>query len=461
MSQDSTHVLEKNDDCPPPLVTGLPIIGNAIPLLTDALNFLRRTHEQYGDIYTVKAAHHKLVVMAGIEANRFIAGSGKDCFNSSGFWEESLTEMGCPHSFIGVDGEPHRYQRMLLMPHFSKSNFTPNLPQFAQIFQDTLATHYHAPTLVAPLFRHVLSQQIGSCMQGYQPTSDEVEALIYWENTALNACSFKKLPRFALRLPKYKAAKQKVKSLAEKIIKLEKPAGAASSYLDVVINTGQKKRPQWFTQGDVQTHAILPFMAGTDTVGAMLSFMLFELFKQPEIRRLLQEEVDNVFREGIPDVATLESMINLKNFAKEALRLYPTVYALRRTATRDFTFKDCVVRKGQHIIVFTTASHTDSTFFKDPYRFDIDRYKEPRSEHRAAAGVLAPFGSGPHTCMGAGLSNILLSLNLALLLFYVDVKPVNNLKKIKLDFSTPTMTLSKRFAIHIAPRSGGISGQTL
>lgn len=451
MPEDFSYVREDEHAVPPPLVKGWPIIGNTIPLVTDTLDFLRRTHEEYGDIYIVKAAHHEFVVMAGAEANRFVAEKGHSYLNSGGFWGETLTQMECPHSFIGIDGESHQYQRRLLMPYFAKSKFTHNLPELADIFQQTLAMYYQTKTLVAPFFRHVLSRQIGQTMQGYQPTSNEVEALIRFENKTLNVCSLKKFPRVALKLPQYRAAQQGWNSLAEKIIALEKREGTPGAYLGVVMKEGRNKHPQWFSDGDIRSHANLPFIAGSDTIGAMLCFMLLEVLKQPDIRDLLQKEVDDVFKEGIPDIATLESMENLRNFTREVLRLYPTVYVLRRTATRDFTFKGYLIRKGQQIILFSTSNHTNPAYFKHPYQFDIDRYKEPRSEHRAS-GALAPFGVGAHTCMGAGAANVLMPLNLAFLLFYTDVKPANDVRRIKRNFSTPAMTLSPRFAIHLAPR---------
>lgn len=434
----------------PPLVKGAPVIGSLVPLLRDPLTFFRRTYEKSGEIYTFRAGHLEFVVMGGAEANRFLSENGKDCLVSEEFWGAALEELECPHQFVGVDGEMHRYQRSLLMPYFMKSKFIGNLPSFAEIFEQTFSTHYGKSALVGPLLRHVLAQQIGITMQGYRPTSAEVESLIYWENTALRACSTKQAPRFVLKLPKYRSAKRQMRALADKILALQ-AQGDKRTYLDEVLSKGKKTRPEWFTDGDVRAHAVIPFIAGTDTVGAELAFAVRELFLQPELRQRLQDEVDEVFGKGIPDVATLDSMVNLRNFCKEVLRLYPTAYVLRRNATRDFTFKGHLVRKGQTVIVFNTADHTNAAYFKDPYRFDIDRYNPPRSE-RPPSGALAPFGMGAHTCMGAGLANVLMPLNVALLLHYADVKPVNDITTIKPTTATAGLTLDKRFAMYVEPR---------
>ena len=434
-----------------PRVKGWPLLGSAYALIRDPLGFLRRTRETHGDVYRVTAAHMDFVVLAGMEANRFVADKGKDCFVSSGFWEGTLKEMQCPHSFIGVDGDVHRFQRNLMKPLFSKTAFNERIPELADIFKETLSVRYDSTQRVSELFRHVLSRQIGGSLQGYQPTPQEVEALMRYQTTAMNVCSLKKWPRLALWMPGYRQAKKLVQALADRIIASERTQEQGLGYFQTLKEHGQDVHPEWFTPGDMRNHAIISYLAGIDTVGATLSFMLLELFKQPELLRQLRAEVDAVFSQGIPDADGLDGMETLKNFIREVMRLYPTAYAVRRTAARDFVFQGYSIDKGQDIILFTTANHTDPEWFKEPLRFDITRYQAPRMEHRAN-GAWAPFGRGAHTCIGAGLANILLSLNLALFLYHTELRPACDLKSIKMDFSNPSAGLDERFAISFSPR---------
>ncbi|KTT63900.1 hypothetical protein NS383_17660 [Pseudomonas oryzihabitans] len=426
-------------------------MGSAWALLRNPLEFLRSTHARHGDIYRIKAAHMEFVVMAGMEANRFVADKGKDCFVSSGFWEGTLREMQCPHSFIGVDGDPHRFQRNLMKPMFSKTAFNERIPMLAEIFMGTLQARYGEPQQVSALFRHVLSQQIGGSLQGYRPTPQEVEALMRYQTTAMNVCSLGKWPRLALKMPGYRAAKRQVQALADRIIASENAQEQGLGYFQTLREKGQQVQPQWFTQGDMRNHAIISYLAGIDTVGATLSFMLLELFRQPALHKLLREEVDDCFSAGVPDADGLENMETLRNFIREVMRLYPTAYAVRRTAARTFEFQGCTVEKGQDIILFTTANHTDPAWFKEPFRFDISRYQAPRLEHRVS-GAWAPFGRGPHTCIGAGLANILLSLNLALFLRHTELQPACRVERIRMEFSNPTAGLDERFSIRFTPR---------
>jgi len=69
----------------------------------------------------------------------------------------------------------------------------------------------------------------------------------------------------------------------------------------------------------------------------------------------------------------------------------------------------------------TTLGHFDPALFPQPSKYDIDRYAEPRSEHRQP-GAYAPFGTGSHTCVSLGLVETLLMIGLATLLRTVELK---------------------------------------
>ena len=98
--------------------------------------------------------------------------------------------------------------------------------------------------------------------------------------------------------------------------------------------------------------------------------------------------------------------------------------------------------------MFTTADHVNPEYFPNPVVFDIERYRDPRNEHKQAA--YAPFGKGPHNCLGASLAEIMLPLNLGLLLSRLDIKQACNLDKITLKFN-PAPVLSENFRVEVRP----------
>lgn len=70
---------------------------------------------------------------------------------------------------------------------------------------------------------------------------------------------------------------------------------------------------------------------------------------------------------------------------------------------------------GDEVFVAMTVPHFLPELFPHPEIFDIDRYHNPRNEHRQR-GAYAPFGLGEHTCLGAGIAEVQLMVITAILL---------------------------------------------
>lgn len=73
----------------------------------------------------------------------------------------------------------------------------------------------------------------------------------------------------------------------------------------------------------------------------------------------------------------------------------PTPYN-RRTATRDVTIGNRLIRAGEKITLWWASANRDESCFEQPFVFDISRGKNP---HLA-------FGSGGHGCLGAQLAKL-------------------------------------------------------
>jgi cytochrome P450 len=135
-------------------------------------------------------------------------------------------------------------------------------------------------------------------------------------------------------------------------------------------------------------------------------------------------EVDAVLPQGELSWERLKTMSSLHAAAMETLRLYALPTGHFCQALQPFTFAGYRVEQGEDVFVAVTVSHFLPELFPDPLRFDIDRYREPRHEHRQP-GAYAPFGSGDRSCLGAGIAEIQLMVNIAsvLSLFQLALDP--------------------------------------
>ena len=111
----------------------------------------------------------------------------------------------------------------------------------------------------------------------------------------------------------------------------------------------------------------------------------------------------------------------LHGAAMETLRLYPVASGHRTRVAKPFTFAGYRLEPGDDALVAITVSHFLPELFPEPETFDIDRYHDPRNEHRQR-GAYAPFGLGEHTCLGAGIAEVQLMVIIGTLLHAYELE---------------------------------------
>ncbi|KAI5963462.1 uncharacterized protein KGF55_002342 [Candida pseudojiufengensis] len=155
-------------------------------------------------------------------------------------------------------------------------------------------------------------------------------------------------------------------------------------------------------------------VAGRDTTAGLLSFVFFELARNPEVYAKLKEELYLKFGSGKDarvEEITFESLKNceyLKAVLNESLRLYPSVPQNFRFAVRDTTLprgggpdglSPILVRKNTTVTYSVYSTHRSEEFYgKDANVFRPERWFEP--ETRKLGWAFVPFNGGPRICLG-------------------------------------------------------------
>ena len=99
---------------------------------------------------------------------------------------------------------------------------------------------------------------------------------------------------------------------------------------------------------------------------------------------------------------------------REALRLYPPVPMMVRTATCPEHFRDRDVPEGAHVVLSPWHLHRHTRLWEKPDDFDPDRWKTENGK-TCLREAFMPFSAGPRVCTGAGFAMIEGPLMLAML----------------------------------------------
>lgn len=149
----------------------------------------------------------------------------------------------------------------------------------------------------------------------------------------------------------------------------------------------------------------LYFIKGFETSSSTMSFCLFELARNPDIQKKVQDEIDKTFKDAGTEGITYEMLADLKYLEcniDETLRKYPIVPALIRQATKDYKIPGIgqVIPTGVSVIIPVLGLHRDPEIYDDPMKYKPERFVESQSGGGKVKGLFyMPFGDGPRNCV--------------------------------------------------------------
>ncbi|KAI9206912.1 cytochrome P450 [Polychytrium aggregatum] len=157
-----------------------------------------------------------------------------------------------------------------------------------------------------------------------------------------------------------------------------------------------------FTEEEILDEIYGFFLAGHETTANLITFVMIELMKHPDVYEKAQQEVDSILgRDGLPAHEQLSQFKYIDMVIKETLRMYPPVPLLARRTTKDTQILGYHVKSGIEINVVISHLHRNPKYWENPEEFNPDRWIKPHYP-----GSYLPFGDGPMNCIGQKMANI-------------------------------------------------------
>ncbi len=189
----------------------------------------------------------------------------------------------------------------------------------------------------------------------------------------------------------------------------------------------------FMTDRQVRDEAMTLFIAGHETTATSTTWALYLLSRNPEAHRRWKEEVDTLAGEA-PSPDNVSKLTWTRGVFREALRIYPPVFAVDRIAIEDVQIGDYLFKNRTLFIIPVHAIHRIESIWPDPERFDPSRFT-PELEAKRPRTAYMPFGAGPRVCIGMTFADLEAQLLLAQIAQRFDFEPVDT-KHIGPDFRT-------------------------
>ncbi|PIA58215.1 hypothetical protein AQUCO_00500271v1 [Aquilegia coerulea] len=196
------------------------------------------------------------------------------------------------------------------------------------------------------------------------------------------------------------------------------------------------------------------FIGGTDTSSTVIEWIFTELLRNPRVMEKAQAEVRQIFNgKKKIDQADIDKLKYLMLVIKESLRLHPPLPLLTPRECRETCILEGYeIPKGSKVFVNAWAMGRDPENWKNPERFEPERFLDLSIDYKGTNFAYIPFGAGRRICPGIlfGIANV--ELPLALLLYHFDWKLANGVKPEELDMTEVlSLVVRPRQNLHVIP----------
>lgn len=141
--------------------------------------------------------------------------------------------------------------------------------------------------------------------------------------------------------------------------------------------------------------------------GMVAACLLYELIRNPEWRERIRDELGALGQGELYSAAGRKTPVTTR-FVKEAMRLWTFPLVTHRIAYRELEIAGTAIGDRCPYDLSPYVMHHSERYWRDPERFDPDRWLAAAELPPAAAYV--PFGFSPRSCVGAAVGQAQLIL---------------------------------------------------
>ncbi|XP_053407088.1 putative cytochrome P450 CYP13A10 isoform X1 [Mercenaria mercenaria] len=160
---------------------------------------------------------------------------------------------------------------------------------------------------------------------------------------------------------------------------------------------------------ELGSQCLLFLLSGYETTSTTLAYVMYEMAMNPDVQRILQEEIDKYYPDDDDKVEydNVMKMEYLDMVLNETLRKYPLASTvIARQCMRTSKVGDFQIEPGMIVQANVWDLHYDKNVWgEDPTTFDPQRFS---TENKAKLHPCAwmPFGHGPRRCVGLRLAQL-------------------------------------------------------
>jgi len=372
----------------PPMVRGLPVLGNFLEWRRDHLGVFMRAYQEHGPIFSIKLGPMKGVMLIGPRYHEFYFKEVDNLLSVPEIYRFTIPMFG-DVMMSCTDTQRRRRHVSLLQSAFQGkrlAHYTDVMRRLSQDWLDGLPER--GSFELWDTFEPLVMKVAASALLGQEITArvEEFRPLLVDLARGMDFIFPPNLP-----LPKFRRRDRARRLLTEMLSPLlaarRADPGGTSDFLQTLVDD-----PQLLAEGeDVQVGmAMATLFTGYITTAAQSAWTLVLLLQHPEYLRRVVDEIDaGDARQPLLDWAV-----------RESVRLRSVMSHYARTNAQDYELDGYRIPKGWLTMICPGVAHRLPEVFTDPERFDPLRFAPDRAEDRRHPHALIGFSGGFYRCPG-------------------------------------------------------------
>ncbi|MEA2334490.1 MAG: hypothetical protein QOG40_980 [Solirubrobacteraceae bacterium] len=378
----------------------------------EPLEMLLESYERYGPVFTLRLFHSNVVFMLGPESNHYMLVSHAENFRwREGQFRDLIGLMG--DGLLTIDGDFHRRSRMIMLPAFHRENIAASYDVIAQEATHALDSLAPGDELDLYAWTRKLAMRVAMrALFGLDPDGARARAIdaagLFEEALAFYASDYflRVLRMRGTPWWRMQRAARELDALIYSEIAERRASGQRGQDILSLLLDAQDEDGNTLNEVQIRDEVMTLLFAGHDTTTSTVSFMFYELARNPQIAARLIAEQDAQLAGAAPTGAQPSSgdrsqigQPQLEMVLDETLRKYPPAWVGPRRSIEPYEFAGHTVPGRAFVNYCSWASHHLPDVFEDPEEFRPERFA-PDAKAAMPKGAYVPFGGGSRTCIG-------------------------------------------------------------
>lgn len=398
----------------PPTARGrLPVIGHALQFVRGPLIVLQDLRGQ-GDIVTLQVGRLPIHVVNSPQLLHRVLVTDAGSYTKGRMYDKTRPVVG--NGIATSEGAFHHRQRRLIMPAFHRPRLRGYSEAMREQAEAAIASWLPGQRIAVDRAMHTMS--VGTTVRTLfgtgidNRTIAEIDSCVgvFLKQVIVRTMT----PNLVESLPlpgtrKFEAARKRLKAIVDTILDERlRATQERDDLLSLLIAARDEESGEPLSRQQLHDEVVTMIVAGADSTAYTLSWLLYELGRNPAVEARLHHELDTVLNGRPVTFDDLPRLAYTQRLIQETLRLHSVSWIQMRRTITPVTLGDARLPAGAEILFSATTMHRDPGLYPHPLRFDPDRWLSPHQRE-----AFQPFSAGPRKCPGDHFSLTQLAIDIA------------------------------------------------